>query len=88
MTHLRTYGVRKGICHRAMIEGPDQAPLTVHRQVARRPNRRGADIAGKNRVFGGEFVEHAGNILRMHFLLARSSGSKFLKIFACPPVIF
>ena len=43
--------------HRAVVERADQAALAVHLEIARRPDGRRADVAGEDRVVGGELAD-------------------------------
>jgi hypothetical protein len=88
MTDLRANGLWEGIRHRPMVEGAEETPLTVHRQIPRRPNRRSAHIARKNCVFGGKLVEHPDNILRMDRLSACFTGREFIEALACRLIMF
>jgi hypothetical protein len=47
---LRADGVRHGVGHRAVDPGTDQAPAAVHGEIARRPDRRRADIGREHRI--------------------------------------
>ena len=49
---------------------PDQPPLAVHRQIARGPHRRQADVAGEDGVLGGLVADRLGDLLRMDEPLA------------------
>ena len=65
MTDLCPDGLRQRIRHRPVVEGTEQPALAVHREVARGPDRRGADITGEHGVVRGELIEHAGHVLRV-----------------------
>ena len=65
MTGLGPDGLWQGIGHGPMVERPEEPSLAVHRQIARRPDRRGAHVARKDGVRGGQLVEHPGDVLRM-----------------------
>jgi hypothetical protein len=41
-----------------MVEGTEKPALAVHREVARCPDRRGADVTGKHGVVRGELIDH------------------------------
>src|SRR5262245_24879540 len=78
MTDLRANGLWQGIRHGPMVKGAEEPPFAVHSQVTGCPNRRGADIAGENRVFGGKLVEHSDHILRMDRFLTRFTCREFI----------
>src|SRR6202040_2414496 len=88
MTHLRPNGLRECIGHGSVIEGAEYPPFAVHRQVAGRPNRRSAHVAGENSVLRSELVEHSRKILRMDGLLALSICRKFIEALACLSIVF
>jgi hypothetical protein len=67
---LRADGLRHRVCHRAVPERTDQAPLAVQREVARRPDGRQPDIAGEDGVVVGEIADRLGDLLRMGRALA------------------
>src|SRR5215470_10950986 len=79
MTDLRANGLWKGIRHRPMVERAEESPFAVHRQVARRPDRWCAHVAGKNGVLGAELVERSSDILRMDSFLPGFTGRKFIE---------
>src|SRR6266478_5954308 len=83
MADLRTNGLWQGIRHGPMVEGAEEPSLAVHRQVPRRPDRRGAHIARKNRVFGGKLVEHSDHILRMDRFPAGFTCRQLIETLAC-----
>ncbi len=87
MTHLRSNGLRERIGHGTVIEGADYPPFAVHRQVAGRPNRRSANVAGENSVLRSELVEHSGKILRMDGPLTLSICRKFIEALACLTIV-
>ena len=63
---LRADRLRHRVRHRAVAERAEQAPLTVHRQVARRPQRRQPDVAGEDGVGRRELVDDAREVLRVN----------------------
>src|SRR5713101_7962921 len=87
MTYLGADGLGEGVGHGAMIEGAEQAPLAVHGEIARRPDRRGAHIAGKHRVLGGNLVEHPDHVLGMNGLLAGLAHGQLIEALPCLPVV-
>src|SRR5260370_12398578 len=48
-----------------MPERPDKSPLAVHRQIARSPHRRQADITGEDGVLRGVIADHLGDLMRV-----------------------
>ncbi len=88
MTDLRPDGLRQRIRHGAVIEGAEDPPFAVHRQVAGRPDRRSAHVAGKNSVLRSELVEHSRKILRMDRLPALSVCRQFIEALACLSIMF
>ncbi len=62
---LRADRLRHRVGHRAVVERADQPPLAVHLQVARRPHRRRADVAGEDRVVVGQLAQQPRDVLRM-----------------------
>src|SRR2546425_9190988 len=83
MADLRTNGLWQGIRHRSMGEGAEEPSLAVHRQISRRPDRRGAHIARKNGIFGRKLVEHSDHILRMDRFSAGFTGRQVIETLAC-----
>src|SRR5450755_2690589 len=65
-----------------MVERAQQASFAVHGQIARRPDCWRADVAGKNRILGSQFVEQANDVLRMDRLCARSLRCKLIESFS------
>ena len=60
---LRTNGMGKGVCHRAVQEGADESACTQRIDVACGPHVAHASIRGEDRILGGDLVEHVGGIL-------------------------
>src|SRR5258707_1354033 len=88
MTDLSTDGLGEGIGHRPVVEGAEQPPLAVHREIARRPDGGGPHVAGKNGVLGGKLVEDPDNILRMDGLFTRFTGRNLVETLACFLIMF
>src|SRR4029434_7324943 len=88
MADLRTNGLWEGIRHGPMVEGAEEPPLAIHRQVPRRPDRRGAHVAGENRVFGGKLVEQSDHILRMDWFSVSLTCRKFIEALPCLLIMF
>src|SRR6185295_15144818 len=65
MTGLGTDGLGQRIGHGPVVEGSQEPALAVHRQIASRPDRRRACVTRQDRVRGGQFVDHPGDVLRM-----------------------
>src|SRR5215510_6496006 len=65
-----------------MVEGADEPALAVHPQVPSRPNRRGAHVAGENRVFRRKLIENSDDILRVDRLSVSFAGGEFIETFA------
>ncbi len=63
---LRADRLRHGVGHGAVVEGADQPPPAVHREVARRPDRRRADVEGEDGVLRSRLAERPGDVLRVH----------------------
>jgi hypothetical protein len=53
------------------------------RDTPRRPNRRGADVAGENGAFSRHLVEHPGDILRMDRPTPGFARGQVVKPLAC-----
>ena len=79
--------LRHGVGHRAVTKRAEHAALAVHLQVARRPDRRCADIEGEDRVLRCEVADRLGNELRMDRLVAGLPGRQFVQILACLAVV-
>ncbi len=60
-----------GVGHRAVPERAEQPPLGARREIARRPNRRQADIARENRVWCGEIADRFCDLLGMDDAMAQ-----------------
>src|SRR4030095_2317033 len=65
-----------------MVEGAKHSPLAVHRQIPRRPDRRGTHVAGENRIFRRKLIENSDNVLRVDRLSVSFSGGEFIETFA------
>ena len=72
--------LQQGVGHRAVIERADQPALAVHLEVARRPDRRRADVAGEDRVVGRELADQPRDILRMDDVAARPALGQLVEI--------
>jgi len=66
-----------------MNKGTEQSPLTVHRQIACRPDCRGTDIAREDGILGGKVAQYSGNVLRVDLLVMRILGRKIIKALPC-----
>ena len=58
-------GVRQRVGHGPVVERADQPAGAVHPHVARRPDARGADVDGEDRIRGGQLVDRGGDVLRV-----------------------
>ena len=80
-------GLRQRIGHRAMVERAEQAPPAVHGQIARRPDRRRARVAGEDGVVGGQLVieraTYCGWLPFFHAL-----GRQLIQAFSCFAIMF
>ena len=65
MTGLGPDGLGQRIGHGPVVERPQEPALAVHREIAGRPERRGARVARQDGVGGGQLVDHPGDVLRM-----------------------
>ena len=63
--------LRHRVRHRAMPERTEQPPPAIHRQIARGPDRRQADIAGEDGVLCSLVADRLGDLLRMDEPLVR-----------------
>jgi hypothetical protein len=70
---LGANSLRHGIGHRAVPERTDQPAFAVHREIARRPHRRQADIAGEDGILCRQVADRLGDLLRMDQALAGRS---------------
>src|SRR5262249_48630625 len=80
--------LRHGVGHGAVPERPDQPPLAVHREIARRPHRRQADVAGEDRVVRRMIADRFGNLLGMDRRLAGASDRELLEALARLAIMF
>src|SRR5258708_4718371 len=69
MRQLGADGLGKGVRHRTVRERTEKAALPVHREIPGRPDRGSAHVAGKDRIRRRKFVENAGYVLRVNYLL-------------------
>ncbi len=65
MAGLRADGLQQRIGHGAVVERAQQATLAVELQIAGGPHGRRADIAGEDRIVGGQFADQAVELLRV-----------------------
>jgi len=87
VAHLRADRLGQRVRHGAVIERTGQTALAVHLQAARGPDRGRTDIARKDRVFGGQLVEHPHHVLRMDRFVIRSPRRQLVQAFPCFPVV-
>ncbi len=73
--------LRQGIGHRAVQQRPEKTPASVHMQVARRPHRGLAHVAGEHGVLRRDLVDDPGEELRVDWLAAGLSHGKLVKSF-------
>src|SRR5260221_14549036 len=55
--------MRHRVRHRAVPERADEPVLSVHREVARGPDRRQADVAGEYRIVVCQLAQREGHLL-------------------------
>src|SRR5580658_8863327 len=82
MAGLHSNGLWQGICHRAVSEGTKQSALTVHREIARGPNRRCAHITCEDRILSGKLIQNSCYVLWMQWRSARLVNRKIFETFA------
>jgi hypothetical protein len=59
--------------------GPHQTPASIHGEIARRPDRRRADVGGEDGIVGGGLAEQARQILRMYRLVPWGAARQFIE---------
>ena len=74
--------LRQSIGHRAVRERAQQPALSIHVQIASRPDGRRTYIAGKDSIVGGQLVHHLGNVLRVDRRTAGFADRKIVQPFA------
>ena len=74
--------LRQRVRHRAVQHRAEQAPPPVEMQIARRPDRGLADVAGEHGIGGGDLVDHLGDILRMDRLAAGHADRELVEALA------
>src|SRR5262249_1010969 len=77
--HLCANCLCHGVSHGAVPERAQQPALTVHREIARSPHRRQADVAGEYGIACRLTVDRLGDLLRMEEGLARRSLGEFIE---------
>src|SRR5450756_1068340 len=82
MAGLDADGLWQSVRHRAMTKGAEQSALAVHMQIARRPDRRRAHVAGKDCVFGRQLIQNLRDVLWMNWGSARFTCSEIVKTLA------
>src|SRR2546430_2435093 len=73
--------------HRPMPKGADEPPSAVHREVARGPRRREADVAGEYGVRGSLLADRLRDLLGVDQPLSGRADGEIVEGFARPLIM-
>src|SRR5208337_1669636 len=77
---LRADRLSHGVGHGAVPERSEEPALAVHGEIARRPDRGQADIAGEDRISRGAIAKRRGDLFRVNDAFAPRASCEIVQL--------